>query len=138
MKKLFTLGLSLLLLASCSKDDDDKGIDVSKLTNKKWYFETTKVLGQTFPYDDHEPCGKDYIEFLSTGMLRNVDVWECEEDIISIPYTLEGNQVTVTAFGETVTVTIQKVTNDRLEISYQEDFDENGTLETVVETYTDM
>ncbi len=137
MKKIFTLGLGLLMLASCSSDDDNS-IDAAKLTDKKWYYGTTKVLGQTIPYDDHEECGKDYIEFLSTGTLRNVDIWDCEEDVFSIPYTLKGNKVTVSAFGETMTVTIRKVTNTVLEISYKEDFDDNGTEETVIETYTNM
>lgn len=137
MKKFFTLGLSLLLLASCSNDDDNS-IDAAKLTNKKWYFGTTKVLGQTIPYDDHEACGKDYIEFLSSGTLRQVDVFNCEEDEYTVPYTLKGNKVTVSDLGQKVTVTISKLTSSTLEITYKDDYDDNGTQETVVETYTDM
>lgn len=135
MKKIFALGLGILMLASCSNDDNSNSIDSSKLT-KKWYFSTTKVFGQTFPYDDHEECGKDYLEFLSSGILKSVDIWDC------IPYSedgawvLEGNKITVSVDGEVSTGTIDKLTDTELQLTIQGDFNGDGNNETIVSTFT--
>lgn len=135
MKKIYTLGLGLLLLASCSSDDGGSSIDVSQLT-KKWYFNTTKVAGQTIPYDDHEDCGKDYIEFVEGGEMRQVDVWDCEEYVDTAEWTLEGKTITISFFGQSASATITKLTETVLEVKTKYDFDEDGDEETVVETYT--
>ena len=135
MKKIFTLGLGILMLASCSSDDSGSSIDASKLT-KKWYYSTTKVLGQTFPYEDHEECGKDYIQFIDGGVFKDVDVWDCEEYEDVANWTLDGKKITLTFFGQSTTATIQKLTDTSLQVTYKDDFNEDGKDETVVQTYT--
>lgn len=135
MKKILSLVFGLVFLAACSSDDKESSIDASKLT-KKWYFSTTKVFGQTIPYTDHEECGKDYIEFLTGGIVKTVDVWECESYTDTGAWALEGKKLTISFEGEIDTATITKLTATTLQISYKEDYDEDGKLETIVTTFT--
>ena len=135
MKKIYALGLSLLFLASCSSDDGGSSIDTSQLT-KKWYFESTIFQGQTFPYDDHEECGKDYIEFVEGGVVRQVDIWDCEEDVYEGEWSLDGNKLTISFMGQSATATITKLTETEFDVKTKYDFDDDGTEETVTETHT--
>ena len=101
MKKMFTLALGLVLLGSCSSDDSGSStIDTAQLTNKKWYYSNSIVNGVSFPYLDHEACGKDYIEFLAGGVYRDVDVWDCENDITTGTWSLNGETITVNVANE--------------------------------------
>ncbi len=142
MKKLIGLGLAVALFASCS--DDDGGIDKNKLMGK-WYNVSTNANGETELYDDHEVCGKDYIEFASGGIFRSVDVYGCEgtaavSDTETGTYTTSGNKLTVGFSGENVegedTVTVTKLTASELKISYRDDDDGDGDEETIIVTYT--
>lgn len=136
MKKVYALGLGLLFLASCSSDDGGGStIDVSQLT-KKWYLNTTIVEGQTIPYDDHEDCGKDYLEFVEGGQFRQVDVWECEEYVEEAVWALDGNTITISLFGQSVSTNIVTLTATVFEVENAYDFDGDGDEEMVRETYT--
>lgn len=96
--------------------------------------------GETIPYDDHEPCGKDYVEFLSNGTGRFVDVVACEPGVITDDYefdwTRSGKKITVAAGIENQTVTIQKLTSGALEIKAVYDYDGDGEDDTVISVYT--
>ena len=73
MKKLFGLGFALLCLTACSDDDSSSpSINLDNLP-KKWYNVSYKIAGKTVAYDGHEPCGKDYTEFIGTGTVKEVD-----------------------------------------------------------------
>lgn len=133
-KKFLVLGFAALFLASCSKDDDNS-IDASKLT-KKWYYESTKVAGVTIPYTDHEECGKDYVEFVAGGVMRDVDVWDCEEDVFLLGWSLSGNKLTVTDGTDVETATVKTLSNTKLVVSSKFDFDGDGTEETVYQNFT--
>ena len=136
MKKFLTLALGLILFASCSSDDNDNAIDSSKLS-KKWYFSDARIAGVSIPYDDHEECGKDYLEFIAGGVLKDVDVWDCEvyEDVGS--WTLAGNKVTVSFPEEgSQTATISKLTDTALEITFTESEVEGGPQVTIMQTFT--
>lgn len=98
MKKFLSLVLGLVLLSACSSDDKESSVDSTKLT-KKWYYSTTKVFGMTFPYEDHEPCGKDYIEFLTGGIVNSVDIWDCEAFTDTGAWALEGKKLTISFDG---------------------------------------
>lgn len=136
--KLLFLGLAVFAISSCSSDDDNStSIDSSKLT-KKWYYVSEVVGGQTFPYDDHEECGKDYIEFVAGGVFREVDVFECEEDMFLSNWSLSGNKITVTVMGEGSAATIKKLNDTTLEVQSKYDYDNDGDEENVVQKFTSI
>ena len=138
MKKMFTLALGLVLLGSCSSDDSGSStIDTAQLTNKKWYYSNTIVNGVSFPYMDHEACGKDYIEFLAGGVYRDVDVWDCENDITTGTWSLNGETITVNIVNEgSNNGNIVSLTTNSLTVSSSFDFNEDGTSETVIQNFT--
>lgn len=135
-KSIFVLG-AVIALAACS--DDDESFNYGQLT-KKWYNVSEKVGGETFPYEDHESCGKDYVEFLSNGTGRFVDVVACEPGVITDDYEFDwsrsGKKITVAAGIENQTVTINKLTSNTLEIKAVYDYDDDGEDDTVISVYT--
>ena len=134
--RLLFLGLAALMLTSCSNDDDNStSIDSTELT-KKWYYSSTVFGGTTFPYDDHEACGKDYIEFVEGGVLRDVDVWDCEEDVYLMAWDLNGNKITLSDGLDTAVGTIKKLTDSELHVQSKYDYDDDGDMETVIEKFT--
>jgi len=136
MKKIFSLVLGLVLLASCSGDDNENTIDTSKLI-KKWYFSDSKIAGVITPYEDHEECGKDYVEFITPGVLKSVDVWECEIYEEAGSWTLAGNKLTISFPDEGAQqVTISKLTDTALEITFKDSETEGGPEVTIVQTFT--
>lgn len=140
MKKFLALGcLTALLFASCS-DDDSSSVDMSKLVGK-WYNASITANGQTIPYDDNEVCGKDYIEFTSDKVVKQVDVYDCDgntpvSDSYSGTYSTDGNKITITIFEQSATATVTRLDGNTLSVTYKEDFDEDGDTEDVTETYT--
>jgi hypothetical protein len=131
MKKFNLLALAILssFAISCSSDD---GPSTSGDLIGKWYFKEYKVQGQTIPYDDHEDCGKDYIQFNANGTGANVDVWNCVEDIASFTYTRSSNNLAVTSDGVTDIVQITELSSANLKIKTTFDFDDDGDDETVI------
>lgn len=137
MKKIFTLVLGLALMTACSSDDSGNSVDVSKLTNKKWYFASYKVAGQTIPYEnDDATCGRDYNQFLVNGTLEDAYFSDCALFVDEGTWVLNGNKLTGTFEGDIETVTIKKLTGTELEVEAKNDFDENGTEETVRVVFT--
>jgi len=122
---IFSL-LASFVLFSCSSDDDN-GAKASIVG--KWAFVNTVVNGVPIPYDDHEDCGKDYIELKADGTYVSIDVWDCEEYVDdSGTYTYEGNTITID--GQSTEVI--KLTNSELSIKGTEDFDGDGTDEEII------
>lgn len=137
MKKILALGLGILMLASCSSDDNDNSIDAAKLTGKKWYYSKYVVLGQTIPYENEDPsCGRDYNQFLPNGVLEDAYFSNCELFVDQGAWVLEGNKLTGSFDGDAQTATVKKLTDSTLEIESTADFDENGTEETVRLVFT--
>ena len=136
MKKILTLVLGLTMMAACSSDDDGSStVDNSKIT-KKWYHNSTIIFGQEFPYDDHEECGKDYVEFLVNGTFKDVDVWDCELDVETVTWKLEGSKLTLVFPDGSKELIVSKLTETVLEVTHQEDYDGDGAEETVISTFT--
>ena len=121
------------LAFSCSSDD---GPSTSGELTGKWYYKEYKVAGQTIPYDDHEACGKDYIQFNTNGTGANVDVWDCEDDIAPFTYTRTGNSITVSSDGFSDTAQITELSSTILKIKVVYDFYDDGDEQTVIEVYT--
>ncbi len=99
MNKITLLSILCLIfsITSCNTDDDNSDNNNYMVTEElligKWFFVDVVVNGDIIPYDDHEDCGKDYIEFKENGTLWQMDIWGCEEDFEPIgEYSvLEGN-----------------------------------------------
>ncbi len=129
------MGACALFAFACSSDDSDS-LDYSKLT-RKWYNVSEKVAGTTFPYDDHEACGKDYIEFMDSNMGRFVDVWGCESgvqtDESEFVWVREGKNLILDGVEA---ATIRKVNSSTLELSTEYDYDGDGEDDTVILRYT--
>ncbi len=138
MKKIKFLGAILIAGAfvGCSSDDNNDSSNTSGNLLGKWFNKEWVVNGTTIPYDDHEECGKDYVEFLTATTGRYVDVWECEDDISSFIYEREGNTLILSAFGETASAQILELSSSKLRVQTNYDFDGDGDDETVVEVYT--
>ncbi|NMH25719.1 lipocalin-like domain-containing protein [Flavobacterium solisilvae] len=131
--KLSAVIATSILVFSCSSDD---GPSTSGELTGKWYNKEYKVAGQTIPYDDHEECGKDYIQFNSNGTGRSVDVWDCEEDSENFTYTKTSNSITITMGGESATAQIVELSSSTLRVKVNYDFDGDGDDESVIEVYT--
>ena len=122
-----------VLVASCSSDDSPS---TSGELNGKWYNKETRVMGQTIPYDDHEACGKDYIQFNSNGTGKSVDVYNCEEFSEDFTFTRTGNSVTVFFGGESSTAQIVELSATTFKVKTTYDYDDDGDEEPVIEVYT--
>ena len=119
MKKLLGLGLALLCLTACSDDDSAKpAVDTAKLT-QKWYYVSTKIGGQTIPYDGNEACGKDYMEFLTANVVKDVDVYDCQQDpdVTTGSYTVADKTLTTVLDGETIVYTMKKLDAKNLQLA---------------------
>jgi hypothetical protein len=136
MKKLVVFFMLAALSFSCSNSDDAVKVTEAKLVGK-WYFKTTKVMGETFPYDDHEPCGKDYLEFREDGFVVNGDVWDCElyEEVTGV-WVIDGNKVIISDDGEAESATVTKLNNTTLVVKLRTDYFDDGELVDVVFTFT--
>lgn len=141
-KLLIFLSIIALFFTSCSDDDDaSSNISASQL-QKKWYYVSYTFNGFTMPYD-HMDCDRDYIELLSGGIAKDTYVVECTEpityDTATGTWSLNGNSITVT-FNEpelyVITGTITNITDTTLQISAQEDIDDDGTMETIIVNFT--
>ena len=134
MKKLLLL-LAIIITISCSKDDQQTQTEQS--IYGKWYHKEIEVNNITIPYDDHEPCGKDYIEFYDQNKIRSIDVWSCVEDIDWIgTFSKTNNNLTISNGTESRTVEIIELNGNSL--NYKYDFDDNndGINEHYIEKFT--
>jgi len=129
MKKLLILFLSIatsgLLLTSCSDDDESASI------NGKWeFYQTGFSFGgqeELELYEHAEGCNKDYLEFLSGGVLNEVSYFNagegCEESSEQSLWSKNGNTLTVTIGGESQDATILTLDATTLKIAITEDLE---------------
>lgn len=134
MKKLIGLGLALALFASCSDDDSGSSVSMNQL-QKKWYPTKTTINGVDFPYDDHEDCGNDYIEFVEGGVFKEVDVWDCDVLTDTGTYTVEGKKITTVVDGYTEVATIKTLNSNTLVVTTEMEADEDMPAMTVKLTF---
>ena len=135
MKKLSILLLAVTLY-SCSNNDDVKLPTKNGDITGKWYYKQLLVGGAVIPYDGHEECGKDYIEFYDTNKIKRVDISDCEEDVFWIgTFTKESDVLTITLNDNSNTVTITELSEHILSYQYEGDEDGNGTNEVYIATF---
>lgn len=135
MRKLILL-IIVNLTVSCSKDNEQQ-IQTEQSIYGKWYHKEIVVNNVTIPYDDHEPCGKDYIEFYDQNKIRSIDVWSCVEDIDWIgTFTKSNNNLTISNGSESRTVEIIELNQNSLMYKYDFDDDNDGVNEHYIEKFT--
>lgn len=127
MKKLLMMAMALGCLSACSDDDSGPAVDLDNLT-QRWYYKSYRLGDQVVPYDEHMPCGKDYIEFLEGTTARDVDYFDCQQDPEISTGTYSATEETLTVNIDTQeTYTIKKLTSSSLQIQ--------GTLNGATITY---
>lgn len=135
MKKL-TLLVIVLITLSCSKDDEQH-VQTEQSIYGKWYHKEIVVNNVTTPYDDHEPCGKDYLEFYDQNKIKSIDVWSCVEETDWIgTFIKSNNNLTISNGSEIRNVEIIELNENSL--IYKYDFDDNndGINEHYIEKFT--
>lgn len=93
MKKLLLIAFSVILLTSCSKDDDATIVG-------KWYFYKISIFesGQETVemYENACTTKRDYLKFQSDDVVLSYFYDDmCIEEIISSLYTLDGTDLTI-------------------------------------------
>lgn len=136
MKKIYFL-LAVLGFLSCSDDDSPPVVPVpADSIYGKWYYKETNINGTVIPYNDHEPCGKDYIEFYDVNKVKSIDVWDCEEEIDWMATFIKtGNIITINDGEISRDVEIIELSQNILRYKYEYDGDEDGDEETYIETF---
>ena len=133
MKKTLMV-VAMTTLFGCSKDDNQANVQSTILG--KWFYKEQIVNGVTFPYDDHETCGKDYIEFSNNNSIKGIDVWNCKEDIEWVgTYLKVNNSLTITNGDNNLTVEITELTAKSLVYKYTSDENGDGILENYIEKF---
>lgn len=136
MKKTFIFGALALgsVMLSCSNDEES--FDPS-LLNRKWYHDKTKTLSFVYPYDGHETCGKDYIEFRADGSMLDVDVLNCESVTDNYTYTLSNKTISIRYLGNLQgSADIASLSASRLVLRTIGDYNGDGQAELIEEFYT--
>lgn len=131
MKKIIFTTVTFLFFASitsCSDSDDNASLEGKWEYSKEGYAEN----GQEFleDYEHQEGCTKDYSIITSTTVIdHNFSGPECEEDIFTIPYTRNGNTITISVEGETFSSQIKKLDSNTLKIySIDPDFPDEAEV----------
>jgi hypothetical protein len=93
MKKLLLIAFSVILLTSCSKDDDATIVG-------KWYFYKISVFesGQETVemYENACTTKRDYLKFQSDDVVLSYFYDDmCIEEMVSSIYTLDGTDLTI-------------------------------------------
>ncbi|WP_037320179.1 lipocalin family protein [Salegentibacter sp. Hel_I_6] len=141
MKKSFLLlaFLSFGLFTACDTDNDSA--ETQQLNADlfgTWFIDAMIIEGEEIPYNDHEDCGKDYVEFNEDGSYRQIDVWGCEEDVDAEgTYTANENTISLTLNDrEMVVMDIVTLNSETLLVEGLEDVDDDGEEEVVQQRFT--
>lgn len=106
------------------------------MLKNKWYYKEITINNITEPYPDNEDCGKDYMQFYNVNSVKNIDVFDCEEDTDWIgTYSRVDNLLTITANSTTRESEIIELTNHSLKLQYFVDYNNDGVLEKHLYTF---
>lgn len=102
----------------------------------KWYHKEMVINNVVFQYDDHEPCGKDFIEFYNINKIRSVDIWSCAEDVNWIgTFSKINNTLKIKNGTEERIVEIVTLSSNSLSYKYTFDGNNDGINENYIETF---
>ncbi|MGB5820949.1 MAG: hypothetical protein WBG90_15795 [Saonia sp.] len=126
---------SAFFLSACSNDDNLVQPDVSQKLIGNWIATTLIVEGEVFPYDGHEDCGFDVLQFNTESLGRYTDIFECEEIATVFEYKVVNESIEI-QFGNTTMVgSIIAASEEILSLELEYDFDDDGDTEFVIENY---
>jgi hypothetical protein len=120
MKKLALLAIgAIVFMSSCKKDEPTTTCTLSSTSIQGTY----KITAETYqadaqsPVEDefalYEPCEKDDLFVFGNGTINTSEgATSCNPptDPISLSWTLSGSQLTLTAFGQSTTGTVESFT----------------------------
>ena len=137
IKNVLIYPLALLSMQlSCTNDNEETPSEAS--IYKKWYNKEEVVDGEIIPYDGNESCGKDYIEFYDVNKYKSIDIDNCVATTNSMgTFTRTGNTISVIdPQSGTDTYEIVELTETNLSVKYSDDYDGDGTLDSVILKFT--
>ncbi len=119
MKKLALLFVSVLTIGLTSCSSDDKVTEAS--FEGKWEYsqQGTVIAGQEVltVYPHTQGCPKDYLQInATTSVDHKFTTDECLEDTTTRTYTRNGNTISTTAAGQTITGEIVNLTETTLKL----------------------
>lgn len=127
--------LIIFSFISCSKNDDSNTINQESIYGK-WYYKNTVIDGQVYPYDDHEACGKDYIEFYDTNKVKSVDIWDCSQDVDwEATFVFDNDMLIINNGTTSTTYEVVDFTSTNLSFTYKRDINEDGIEETFIKNF---
>ncbi|WP_103866845.1 MULTISPECIES: hypothetical protein [Aquimarina] len=131
--KLLLLFFGILMFnTSCNKDDDNQNYELENLILGDWYIVNKIVNGNVIPYDDHEKCGRDYLQFREDGSVWSVDVWDCEKEFQKLGnYSFENKELII----EGKKVEILKLDGKSFSTKLEYDYDHDGEIDEVIENF---
>jgi PBP1b-binding outer membrane lipoprotein LpoB len=100
MKLTYIFLMAIMILSSCSNDDDSNSSDTSASIIGKWKLIAESYGGQT---QDLSDCEKQQtMEFFTNGTVENyyVDNDPCDFSTITVEYNRNNNQLTFSIDGE--------------------------------------
>lgn len=119
IKTISILGLLFLSFACSDNNDDDNLSETQKtenlLTSGKWYLESKTP-------NDFSACEKNgSLQFNDDGSIVQEDFEEnsgiCEADTVTAIYTLNGSTLVITFGSETVSATINSISESELSLT---------------------
>ncbi|MEO9513107.1 MAG: lipocalin family protein [Flavobacteriaceae bacterium] len=119
IKTISVLGLLFLSFACSDNNDDDDLTEMQKtenlLTSGKWYLESKTP-------NDFSACEKNgSLQFNDDGSIVQEDFEEnsgiCEADTVTATYTLNGSTLVITFGSETVSATINSISESELSLT---------------------
>lgn len=119
MKKLALIFVAIVStsVTSCSKDDDVTNAELQG----KWEYSKegtiTNGMEALTDYNHEVGCTKDFIIIDANNYIdHSFETEDCAETTYTAPYTRNGNTITVTESGTTLTGTIMQLDNSTLKI----------------------
>ena len=136
MKNLEILFIALATgLTSCSDDNDSKS---AKLAGTWEYSKEGSVINGQEVITDYlhtEGCSRDYIAINdATFADHQFSGADCIEEIETTPYTRNGNSITITLDGVTITGTKSQLANTTLKLKRSFDFE--GSTFVLISVFT--
>lgn len=143
MRKLFKIILIAipLSLISCNNDDDNQNQsnNLEKDIIGKWIPYEISVNNNIKKYDDHEPCGLDYLQFNNDFSYKYIDVFDCKEEIEEGSYSIESKNNKLIIKNGFINregyIRIYNSPQKVLSIEFTYDYDDDGKDDSVVTYY---
>lgn len=138
--------LCLLILTSCSKDDDEISEpkeefykDVLTSATKQqlsgsWAIYEVAYEGKTAEVPvTYEECGRDFFQFTTTNVYRDfyyTSSYECEKNVQDLSYELNNGIITISDdWGSSEEMVITQLNSDKLVFKMKVDIDDDSELE---------